>query len=232
MAAPASRYRRCEPPSTTMISTLRSRNGFSACSTGPMVRAWFCTGTMMERTGGDLRDVGIGTRSQIEHACSPDERSDIRDICTRMSLRSCGLRLQTTNMESATELTLTARARHWRRMGRPIRPKPGSFSAGSRISKPATRPPRLISKPLHPAGLHAQQAVKTGLHPGAAIGPADIGPGAEIAADRVRRQRRLDLAGYRAGSRRRTNCCSGRATAGNRRNWRSGNPSRLSRSPE
>ena len=55
----------------------------------------------------------------------------------------------------------------------PIRPNPGSLSAGRRMSRPVTSPRTLTSKPFDPADGDAEQAAERQLHAGAARCPAD-----------------------------------------------------------
>src|SRR5258708_22157789 len=71
----------------------------------------------------------------------------------------------------------------------PMRPKPGSFTAGWRRSRPATRPRTF----LDPADLHAEKTPQRSFHTCAAIGEPQIRIRAEIFAHRVRRQRRLEF---------------------------------------
>ena len=71
----------------------------------------------------------------------------------------------------------------------PMRPKPGSFTAGWRRSRPATSPRTFTSIALDPAELDAEQAPQARLDAGAAVAQARVGQRAEVAADRVRRHR-------------------------------------------
>ena len=70
-----------------------------------------------------------------------------------------------------------------------MRPKPGNFNAGMRKSSPATSPSRFELDALDPAELEAGKTVQIELDAGAAVGQAGVEAVAEIAADRVRRQR-------------------------------------------